>query len=71
MNPKTVIALLLLVLVALFCVQNAEAITVRFLIWNFAISQALVIILSAFCGGAFALVIAGLRRIAKSSPAKS
>lgn len=71
MNLKTIIALLLLLLVALFCIQNAEAITVRFLIWNFAISQALVIILSALCGGIFALAMAGLRRIGRSSSAKN
>lgn len=57
MNLKTIFVLLLLLLVALFSVQNAEVITVRFLHWQFALSQALVIMLAAFCGALVGLVI--------------
>jgi uncharacterized integral membrane protein len=58
MNIKLLIVLLLMLVVALFSVQNAETITVRFLYWQFAMSQALVIMLAAIFG-ALAGAIAG------------
>ena len=72
MNLKTIFVLFLMVVVALFSVQNAETITVRFLHWQFAMSQALVIMLSAFCGALVGLAIgtlSGLTRAAR--PAKT
>ena len=71
MNLKFLFVLFLLMLVALFSVQNAEMITVRFLHWQFAMSQALVIMVAATCGG-LAGVIAGAltaRRKPESKPA--
>jgi lipopolysaccharide assembly protein A len=50
MRFKSILTLLLLLVVAMFSVQNAGVITVRFLHWQFALSQALVILLSALCG---------------------
>jgi lipopolysaccharide assembly protein A len=50
MNAKLMIVLLLMLVVALFSVQNAETISVRFLSWHFAMSQALVIMLAAIFG---------------------
>ena len=50
MNLKLLFVLFLMLVVALFSVQNAEVITVRFLTWQFTMSQALVIMLTAFCG---------------------
>jgi uncharacterized integral membrane protein len=55
---KLLTALLVMLAVALFSVQNAQVITVRFLHGSFALSQALVILLSAF-GGALAGLIIG------------
>jgi uncharacterized integral membrane protein len=43
--------ILLLIFVALFSVQNAEPITVRFLAWEITMSAALVIQLAALLGG--------------------
>lgn len=63
MKFKTIVVLLLMLLVALFSVQNAEVITVRFLGWQFALSQALVILLSAFCGALAGLAIGTLSRV--------
>ena len=44
MNIKLLIVLLLMLVVTFFSVQNAETITVRFLFWQFAMSQALVLL---------------------------
>lgn len=43
--------ILLLVFVAVFSVQNAAPITVRFLTWEIAMSAALVVQLAALLGG--------------------
>ena len=51
MNIKFLLVLILLLLVTLFSVQNAGMITVRFLAWQFTMSQALVIMVAAGCGG--------------------
>ena len=53
----TLVVLVLMVLVALFSVQNAGVITVRFVTWHFEMSEALVILLSAFCGALAGLLI--------------
>ena len=60
MKIKTILVLVLMLFVALFSVQNAEMITVRFLFWQFALSQALVILLAAVCGAVAGLVIGSL-----------
>lgn len=62
MKFKSVVILVLMLLVALFSVQNAEMITVRFLHWSFALSQALVILLAAFCGAVVGLAIGTLSK---------
>jgi len=60
MSVKAVFVLLLMLVVALFSVQNAGLITVRFLHWRFDLSQALVILLSAFSGALVGLAIGAL-----------
>ena len=60
MKLKTVLILVLLLSVALFCVQNSAVITVHFLFWHFVLSQALVILLSAVCGTVAGLAIGTL-----------
>lgn len=67
MNLKTVFVFFLMVVVALFSVQNAGPITVRFLHWQFAMSQALVIMLSAFAGAMVGLAIGTLSGLARSA----
>lgn len=51
MKLSWVLLILLLVFVAVFSVQNAEPITVRFLAWQISMSAALVIQLAALLGG--------------------
>jgi uncharacterized integral membrane protein len=67
MKFKAILILVLMLLVALFSVQNAEMITVRFLSWRFAMSQALVILLAAFCGALGGLALGTLSRLRRSS----
>jgi uncharacterized integral membrane protein len=62
MNFKLWMAVILLLLVAVFSVQNATTISVHFLLWQFAMSQALVIILAAVCGGLAGLVAGAVAR---------
>jgi uncharacterized integral membrane protein len=60
MKFKTVLALGLMLLVALFSVQNAEPITLRLLHWQFRLSLALVVLLATFSGVLVGLVIGAL-----------
>jgi uncharacterized integral membrane protein len=62
MKIKTILILVLLLFVAVFSVQNAGVITVRFLFWQFALSQALVILLAATCGAVAGLAIGTFSR---------
>lgn len=62
MKFKTVTIIVVLSLVALFSVQNAGVVTVRFLHWHFALSQALVILLATFGGVAAGLALGTLSR---------
>lgn len=50
-------ALLLTTLVAIFAVQNAGEVTVRFLIWTFQTSVVIVILMSAAMGALLAAVV--------------
>jgi uncharacterized integral membrane protein len=71
MSIKLLIVLLLMLVVTFFSVQNAETITVRFLFWQFAMSQALVIMLAAICGalaGGIAGAVMARRRSARPAP---
>jgi uncharacterized integral membrane protein len=71
MKLKLLFVLVLMLLVAVFSVQNAGVITVSFLRWHFAISEALVILLAAFFGALGGLIVgavAGRRRPEKPPP---
>lgn len=57
MKASWFLVILLLVFVALFSVQNAEPISVRFLAWEYSVSAALVIQLAALLGGLVGLVV--------------
>jgi uncharacterized integral membrane protein len=69
MKPSWFFVLFLLVLVAVFSVQNAAVITVKFLVWDFTLSAALVVMLSAFLGALIGLIVGALsRRRPKPAP---
>jgi uncharacterized integral membrane protein len=65
MKLSWVLPILLLVFVAVFSVQNAEPITVRFLAWQATVSAALVIQLAALLGGLVGLTAGAWSRRAR------
>ena len=70
MRFKMLLALVLMLVVAIFSVQNAGMITVRFLHWHFTLSEALVILLSAFTGALAGLAIGTLSTRRRANRAK-
>lgn len=50
-------ALLLTTLVAIFALQNAEQVTIRFLVWTFQTSVVIVILMSAGMGALLAALV--------------
>jgi len=71
MKLSWLFVLFLILLVAIFSVQNAAPIPVRFLGWNITISTALVILLSALCGGLIGLLVAMYARRGAVAPPRS
>lgn len=57
MKLSWLFVILLLLLVSLFSVQNAELITVRFVVWQFQMSAALVIQIAAVLGAMVGLLV--------------
>ena len=66
MKLTWICVIILLVFVALFIVQNAEPITVRWLGWQASVSAALVIQLSALLGGLVGLTAGAWSRRGRS-----
>lgn len=62
MKLSWLFVIVLLVLVAIFSVQNAEPMTVRFVTWQFSMSAALVIQLAAVLGALVGLVCGAYSR---------
>lgn len=60
MKLSWLFVILLLLLVSLFSVQNAELITVRFMVWQFQMSAALVIQIAAVLGAMVGLLVGAL-----------
>jgi uncharacterized integral membrane protein len=65
MKLSWLFVILLLVFVAVFSVQNAAVVTVRFLGWEVALSAALVIQLAALLGALVGLMVGYWSRPAK------
>jgi len=57
MKLSWLFVILLLLLVSLFSVQNAELMTVRFMVWQFQMSAALVIQIAAVLGALVGLLV--------------
>ena len=68
MNAKSIIALILLGLFIVVCLQNVEVIPVHFLFWSFNISKLLLLILTLITGIFVGMLIPGLSK--KSSKEK-
>ena len=62
MRVKLILSLILLFIVTLFAVQNAAVVTIKFLLWEFDISQALMIFLTFAIGLVIGLFIPSVLR---------
>lgn len=62
MNPKLLITLFLIALAAVFIIQNAEVVELRFLFWQIAMSRALMFILLVLIGTAIGWLLRGHMR---------
>lgn len=60
MNTKSIIALILLGLFIIVCIQNVEEIPIHFLFWSFKISKLLLLILTLIVGIFVGMLIPGL-----------
>lgn len=71
MDWKFVLALIFALIVAVFAIQNAEAVDISFLTMDLSISQALVILISAAFGALVVLLLSLVRWIKCQSKIKS
>jgi uncharacterized integral membrane protein len=62
--------LIVVVVVALFSVQNASPVVISFLFWRFEASLAIVIFLSALSGALFTVIIYSSRSLKKALSAR-
>lgn len=62
MKLSWIFVIVLLVAVAVFSVQNAEPMTVRFFGWEITMSAALVILLAALAGALVGLIVGAMSR---------
>jgi uncharacterized integral membrane protein len=62
MQAKTYLGLALLLLIVVFTLQNAEVVTVNFLIWRLSVSRALMVFIVLIIGIVVGVVLRGLMR---------
>ena len=62
MNWKWMLVLVLLLFLVIFAVQNYEVVNVRFLLWSFTTSRAIVIFASVVLGIVIGAVIAYINK---------
>ena len=65
-----IIALIAVILVALFSVQNAAPVVISFFFWRFEASLAVVIFLSALAGALITVIIYSSRSVKKALAAR-
>lgn len=65
-----VIAILFLLLVVVFALQNAEMVPITFMVWSFSLNQALVVLGSASLGVIIGAVWAWFRNIGNRTKVK-
>ncbi len=65
-----IIAFIIIILVALFAVQNAAPAVISFLFWRFEASLAVVIFLSALAGALITVIIYSSRAVMKALAAR-
>jgi putative membrane protein len=62
MHARTYIGLAILLLIVVFTLQNAEVVTVNFLIWRLSVSRSLMIFMVLIAGIVVGAVLASLAR---------
>jgi len=62
MHVKAYVGLALLLLIVVFTLQNAEVVTVNFLIWRLSVSRSLMIFMVLIVGIVVGAVLASLAR---------
>jgi len=62
MHAKAYVGLALLLLIVVFTLQNAEVVTVNFLLWRLSVSRSLMIFIVLIVGIVVGVVLAGLAR---------
>jgi len=65
-----IIVLIVIVLVALFSVQNASPVAISFLFWRFDASLAIIIFLSALAGALITVIIYSSRSVKRALAAR-
>lgn len=68
MNAKLIAAIILIVLVLLFVVQNTNIVELRFLFWKLSMSGALLYILLLMIGSFLGWLLHSHRRKSKKTP---
>ncbi len=71
MDWRFVVSLLFAVVVAIFAIQNADSVDVKFLAWSLSVSQALVILISAVFGAIVVMFLSIIRWVRMRSQIKS
>jgi len=71
MDWRFILSLVFSVIVAIFAIQNAGAIDVKFLFWELSVSQALVILLSAVFGAIAVMLLSLIRWVRLRTKIKS
>jgi len=66
MHGKAYIGLAILLLIVVFTLQNAEVVTVNFLIWRLSVSRSLMIFMVLIAGIVVGVVLASLARHRKA-----
>ncbi len=62
--------LLVIIIVAIFSVQNALPVTITFFFWKFEASLAIIVFLSALCGLIIGLIVSSLIKVRTSKKEK-
>lgn len=71
MTGRFVISLIFAVIVAIFALQNAASVTIKFFFAEFTISQALIILISAVFGAIIVLILGTIKQFKTNMKVKN
>lgn len=70
MKIKIVLVMTLMLFVVLFTLQNTEVVNIKFFLWNYSLSRALLIFLLLAIGVLIGFFLGSLRKPEPDSPSK-